>query len=202
PGYPAASPSVVAVGGTVIYANQAAGQPTTRTLEYAWPFTGGGQSFFLKAPAYQQGTTNLNRPCLSDQDGSTAATGQLCRGIPDVAALSGDVATSGYTVYTDGAICDGCGGGTSLSSPLWAGMWARIQSVSPAGAGGDGYANEALYRLGHDPTTAARDFFDVTVGANGLYVAQPGWDYVSGFGAPKVAGLIKDIGPLARRRAP
>ena len=59
----------------------------------------------------------------------------------------------------------------------------------------------ALYRLGQDPTSYARDFFDVnsldlTTGlpaSNGLYTTGPGWDYVTGFGTPKVSGLICDL---------
>ena len=40
---------------------------------------------------------------------------------------------------------------------------------------------------------AARDFTDVTLGTNGAYAAGQGWDYVSGFGTPRVAGLIRDV---------
>jgi hypothetical protein len=40
---------------------------------------------------------------------------------------------------------------------------------------------------------AARDFHDITVGANGAYAATSGWDYVSGFGSPDVTSLMRDI---------
>ena len=46
-----------------------------------------------------------------------------------------------------------------------------------------------------------RDWFDVTStdpatglpSTNGFYPTTPGWDYVTGFGTPKVNGLICDI---------
>lgn len=85
-------------------------------------------------------------------------------------------------------------GGTSLSSPLWVGMWALIQAHHDAGntaAGSLGLATPLIYKLGSDATTDARDFYDVTVGSNGL-PAAPGWDYPTGWGSPNVAALTED----------
>jgi subtilase family serine protease len=196
--YPAVSPDVVAVGGTVLYTNDNGSgaapdyvpgrPPATRALEYAWPFGGGGASLYQPAPAWQRSTPNVTQPCLIGADGSPAATGQLCRGVPDVAAQSGDVATNGYSV--DGANGFTAGGGTSLSSPLWMGMWARVQGAAGRNLG---FASPLLYDVGNDPAAAARDFFDITVGGNGLHTASTGWDYVTGFGVPNVAGLIADL---------
>ena len=78
--YPAASPYVVAVGGTVLYSD--GGTPPQRALEYPWPYTGGGQSFFIPEPAFQQGDSNVNRPCLSDLAGNPNTAGTTCRGDP------------------------------------------------------------------------------------------------------------------------
>jgi pseudomonalisin len=184
--YPASSRYAVAVGGTVLYTK--ATTPDARLAEYAWTFTGGGDSLLIDAPDYQQGTPGLWLPCVATPDGQVTNLGQPCRGVPDVAAQSGDALTNGYAIVANGAASQG--GGTSLSSPLWAGMWARINQS--AGGQGYGFANETLYRLGKNDTTRARDFFDVTLGANGIYAALPGWDYVSGFGTPDVAKLIAD----------
>ena len=184
--YPASSPYAVAVGGTVLYTNTTT--PATRALEYAWTFTGGGDTLLIDAPAYQQGTSGLFLPCVATPDGQLTNLGAACRGVPDVAAQSGDVLTNGYSIISGGVASQG--GGTSLSSPLWAGIWARVNQS--AGGAGYGFANQTIYRLGKDPTTEARDFFDVTIGANGLYAALPGWDYVSGFGTPDVANIIAD----------
>ncbi|MDQ6617055.1 MAG: S53 family peptidase [Actinomycetota bacterium] len=184
--YPASSPYVVGVGGTVLYTTGTT--PDARFAEYAWTFGGGGDSLLISAPAYQQGTPGLSLPCVATPAGQLTNLGQPCRGVPDVAAQSGDAVTNGYTIVAAGK--DSQGGGTSLSSPLWAGMWARVNQS--AGGLGYGFANETVYRLGKNPATKGRDFFDITVGANGLYAAVPRWDYVTGFGTPRLTNLIAD----------
>lgn len=184
--YPASSPYAVAVGGTVLYTTNTT--PDARFTEYAWTFGGGGDSLLINAPAYQRGTPGLFLPCIATTDGQLTNLGQPCRGVPDVAAQSGDVLTNGYAIVAAGKASQG--GGTSLSSPLWMGMWARVNQS--AGGAGLGFANETIYRLGKNPVTRARDFFDITVGVNGLYAALPGWDYVTGFGTPRLTNLIAD----------
>jgi subtilase family serine protease len=194
--YPASSPYVVGVGGTVLYTD-GSGATATRALEYAWTFGGGGDSLFIPEPAYQQGVANIDLPCLSTPTGGTSITGQTCRGVPDVAAMSGDGITNVYPIVSNGAASDE--GGTSLSGPLWAGMWARVQADSTE-SGGNGFANELFYQLGKDPTTYARDFDDITTGllgvpgvGNGLYTTEKGWDYCTGWGTPNLANMITDI---------
>ena len=209
--YPASSPHVVAVGGTVLYttANTNPGtatQPTSnaqRAQETTWTFTGGGNTFYIQRPDYQAGISLLSTDCVAQPDGTPYFPATPCRGIPDVAAQSGDVPTNGYAV-TMGGTTDSQGGGTSLSSPLWVGMWTRIQAAK--GGGGNGFADPALYKVGlnsfQDPTA----FFDVGQGVlspptgNGYYTSLPanpadptGWDYVSGLGTPNVTHLGEDI---------
>jgi pseudomonalisin len=191
---PADSPYATGVGGTVLYSDSSL-PGAGRFLEYAWTFSGGNASPFITAPGYQQGVPNLDRKCVSDQSGGTTNTGQLCRGVPDVAAISGDVVSNGYTIISDGQ--ESTGGGTSLSSPLWAGMWARVVGTAPSGSSGYGFANEAIYRIAKDPLRYARSFFDVTLGSNGLNSAQPGYDYVTGFGTPRLKSLIADVQAVA-----
>jgi len=89
------------------------------------------------------------------------------------------VLTNGYSIVGSGGF--GSGGGTSLSSPLWMGMWARVQ-----GAAGHnlGFAAPLLHRVGANAATCARDFYDVTIGGNGIHVATPGWDYTTGWALP------------------
>ncbi len=184
--YPAASPYVVAVGGTVLYPDS----DNTRGLEYPWPYTGGGQSFFIPAPSYQSGVSGVSRPCLSDLSGNPNTGGVTCRGIPDVADESGDIATSSYDIYSDELGGASGEGGTSLSSPLMMGMWARVQA---AARGGTGFADPLIYAVGKNATQDAADFNDYEVGTNGAYQALPGWDYVSGWGTPNLTPLMKDI---------
>jgi hypothetical protein len=71
-------------------------------------------------------------------------------------------------------------------------MWTRIQAAAPDQANGLGFANTLLYARGTG-SHYAQDFHDITVGANGLYAAGAGWDYVSGFGTPNLANLMRDI---------
>lgn len=188
--YPAVSVSAVAVGGTVLYTKDSGtgagtgyrpGKPATRSAEYAWTFGGGGASLYTPAPSWQTKVANIVQPCL------TAPT-SVCRAVPDVAAQSGDVLTNGYSVVGSGGFTSG--GGTSLSSPLWMGMWARVQ-----GAAGHnlGFAAPLLYRAAGTPAGYAASFDDVTLGGNGLHVATPGWDYTTGLGTPRVAGLIRTL---------
>jgi pseudomonalisin len=186
--YPAASPYVVAVGGTVLYPDGS--NPPQRGLEYPWPYTGGGQSFFIHEPTFQTGDANVNRPCLSDVAGNPNTSGTTCRGIPDVATESGDIATSSYQIYSDELGGASGEGGTSLSSPLMAGIWSRIQAAAP---GGTGFADPDIYAVAQNPTAYARDFNDYMAGTNGAYQAAPGWDYVTGWGTPIVGALMKDV---------
>jgi subtilase family serine protease len=194
--YPAGSRYAVAVGGTVLYSTTS--DANKRGLDYAWPYTGGGSSPFLTAPDYQQNVPNLTGTCVVDQAGGAAANGKLCRGVPDVAAMSGDILTNGYKIVSGGS--DTSSGGTSLSSPLWVGMWARIQQASDSPKG-LGFANYTFYAIGKDSTRYGKDFFDVTVGSNGApcpggpCLAQTGWDYVSGWGVPDVAKFAADVAP-------
>jgi pseudomonalisin len=215
--YPAVDPNVVGVGGTVLYSDGAATNPQ-REHERAWDHTGGAPSHFFAQPAYQSGVTLLQaNVCVSQPDGMPYPNpGQLCRGISDVAALSGDISVAlggtggpvdGYDMVDATCSFDSSGnetctytddfpeGGTSLSSPLWAGMWARVQAhhdIGNASANSLGFANPLLYQIG-ESSTYANDFFDVIEGANDKYSALPGWDYPTGWGVPQLSGLIKDV---------
>jgi hypothetical protein len=205
--YPASDPNATGVGGTVLYTNGAATNPQ-RVDEHAWDHGGGTASHFIAQPAYQNGITALAANlCVSQPDGTPYAPGTLCRGTADVSALSGDA-----TVIVDGVgglQADGydmtdydpstntyadhfAEGGTSLSSPLWAGMWARVNAAhqnaqrKPAPLGN---ANAVLYGIAAGPAGPSA-FFDVTEGANPL-PATPGWDFPTGLGTPVLANIIK-----------
>ena len=203
---PASSPYVTAVGGTVLYTQSrtvvgisqtSMNSPATRAEEFAWTHTGGGTSYFEPAPAWQQDITVIAGRCVAGPDLSASAAGAQCKGVPDVAALSGDVSFNGYETGNGTT-----GGGTSLSSPLWAGMWARVMAAHPATCAGTGtagpigFATPALYPLAKGPQ-GGNAFFDVTVGSNGQWTALPrsaadptGWDYVSGLGVPDVGHIM------------
>jgi hypothetical protein len=110
--------------------------------------------------------------------------------------MSGDILFNQYDITSGGSA--NFGAGTSLSSPLWAGMWTRVQAAAPAG--GLGFAAPKLYQQGLNATADPNDFFDVSIGSNGQFTALPrnpadpsGWDYVSGLGVANVANLMQDL---------
>ena len=207
--YPCVSDYAVCVGGTVLWSDGAS--PPQRAVERAWEFTGGGAALFQAEPAFQKPVSAINVPCLVDENGNAFAQGTVCRGAPDVAAMSGDVSDNGYNIVENGSLTPGAGAGTSLSSPLWVGMWTRIQAAAPplytqtvAAKGrsrhaaatvsfpGLGFADWPIYRVA-ESRAYGNDFFDVTLGTNGLYHATTGWDYVSGWGVPDVTNLMQTL---------
>ena len=203
--YPGGSPYAVGVGGTVLFTD---GNKTHahRALEYAWEYGGGGHSPFLARlnPDYQAGVVTPDTVCIASSDGTTGNAGKPCRGDADVAAQSGDVFTLNGFAITSGNNHATQGAGTSLSSPLMIGMWARIQAASPT-AKGFGFANPIFYDRYRHRTDGTPDFFDVGAGAdspptgNGQYVSRPGWDELTGVGVPDVRVLM---GHVAHRLTP
>ncbi len=151
PSWPASSPYVVAVGGTTLNATT-----TTWQGETVWSGTGGSPSTFEPIPSWQVGV------------GQNA--GSQYRGVPDI-AFDADP-NSGAIIIVNGSPAQY--GGTSLSSPLFVGFWARMIAAKGTGIG---FAAPKLYQL---PATA---FHDVTSGSNGAESAAPGWDYCTGFGS-------------------
>ena len=209
--WPASSDAVLAVGGTVLYTD--GGTPAQRQQEITWTHSGGGTSFFVPEPSWQQGVSVVQGRCVADLNGNPVSGGTICRGVPDVSSLSGDVITNGYA-SVDEANAPTFGAGTSLSSPLWAGMWARVQAASVStstDANGNpvtalkplGFAAPLIYANGLDATKDANDFFDISTGSNVQWQAIPrnqadpsGWDYTNGFGVPQLTGLVKDVDAL------
>jgi subtilase family serine protease len=204
--WPASSPWVTAVGGTSLGVNE----DNTRAVETGWGTStyscdqtthvctragwlygsGGGVSVVFPKPWYQS---------------SLDISG---RGVPDVAAV-GDPNT-GYLVgqtqtFPDGAYYDEYRlGGTSLSSPLFAGLMALADQKAGFA---HGFANPAFYENaqsftdvlsvktavarrnfvnGVDDTDGTADFlrtFDDYSGSTSQHT-EPGWDNVTGLGVP------------------
>jgi len=181
PIYPSSSPNVVAVGGTSLYLNSAGAWSS----ETGWSYgsdaysgdaaSGGGTSAYEPEPAYQEGVQSSGY-----------------KTVPDVAAEADP--TTGIRLYdpydTGTATPFSVWGGTSLSSPLWAGMIAiadqgrALDGAAPL----TGYSQTlpALYSL---PST---DFHDITVGYNGNE-AGPGYNLVTGLGSPRANVLIPQL---------
>lgn len=170
--YPASSQYVVAVGGTTLLADSSGNYDT----EIAWYAGGGGISQFEYSP-YWQTAADIPSATLGD------------KGIPDI-AMDADP-YSGANVYVNGSV--EAVGGTSLSSPLSLGVWARLISANPK----LGFAAIRYYGLYDGATTPGSypsgGFHDILVGADGLYTATPGWDYTTGLGSLWVSQLYADL---------
>ncbi|HVV77519.1 MAG TPA: protease pro-enzyme activation domain-containing protein [Mycobacteriales bacterium] len=202
--YPAASPHVTGVDGTTVTTTTHAPRmvATHRQSEVGWTYSGGGSSLWIAEPDYQKGMTGIDVPCVVDPSGTPYSAGTICRGVGDIADMSGTVqslqsgsllAENLYEIESD--MSDSSEGGTSLSSPLAVGMWSRIQAAAPTRKG-LGFANETFYRIGKS-SSYHRDFTDITqsetAGGNVYYRAGSGWDYVTGWGAMNVKNLMQDV---------
>ncbi len=165
--YPCTSPDATCVGGTSLYLNP----NLTRNSEPAWSGSGGGCSGIFIQPTYQN-YTNANGAC-----------GGL-RSAPDIAAIA-DPNTS-FAVYIGG---DYAGyyygvGGTSLATPILAGLIADMDAARVS------FGKTKLTFSSFDgeiyPAAASNYnyfFYDVTSGNNG-YPAGFHFDLVTGLGVP------------------
>jgi subtilase family serine protease len=161
-GYPAASPYVVAVGGTTLDVS-AGGAWLSET---AWSGSGGGESAYESEPSYQIGYQSSGK-----------------RGVPDVAWDAN--LNTGVAVYSKYGFSGWVEvGGTSVGSPSWAGLFAVVESSRVAVAKGMLTLPHTL--LYPDSET---DYHDITSGTNGscgtLCKAVPGYDFVTGLGSPQ-----------------
>jgi kumamolisin len=167
--FPAASPYVVACGGTTLTLSGSSiqSEKVWNDLSQNEGATGGGVSEVFALPSFQQ---SANVP--------KAPNGFVGRGVPDVAGDADPV--TGYSVIVDGQ--QSVIGGTSAVAPLWAGLFALINQSLGANVG---YVNPLLYSANEEAT-----FHDITSGNNGGYSAGPGWDACTGLGSPNGAALL------------
>lgn len=169
-GFPAASPYVVAVGGTTLKL----GENNSYGAETVWSGTGSGCSSYLSAQPWQ---TSL---------GNWAATGcGTKRGVADVAADADP--NTGAAVYDSVKYQGRSGwfqvGGTSLSSPLVAGVYALA-----------GNASSVSYPAAL-PYGGTSHLHDVTSGSDGscstiMCKAGSGYDGPTGVGTPNGLGAF------------
>jgi subtilase family serine protease len=169
--YPASSPYVVGVGGTTLTTDS----NYNYIAELGWDAGGGGISLWESSPYWQESVL------------PTTAAGKA---LPDV-SMDGDLVSGALTYIgcTPGEAASSCQetvGGTSLSSPLWLGTWARLES---AHGNKLGFAAPHLYALYQAVPATYPGFHDIVGGCNGLFCAIPGYDYVTGLGTPVVSEL-------------
>jgi kumamolisin len=176
---PASDPNVVAVGGT--YASMLA--DGTYIDEVAWedPLTGwapgGGVSAYYQRPAWQTGL------------GVGNARSNGMRQVPDVAGPADPM--SGFLTVSEGEASSG--GGTSASSPFWAGYTILVRQLAASeGQRGLGALGPTLYAIAATQPSGTV-FHDVTRGGNLFDNATPGWDYATGLGTPRGTPLARAI---------
>jgi len=185
--FPAASPFVLAIGGTAM--RKTGGRPSG---EVAWfdgdglrrdggGSTGGGVSTVLERPTFQK-----------DIDVRPINPGApVGRCIPDVAAVA--AGSTGYLVVAQGN--PEVSGGTSASAPLWAGLIARLNAAGKPLH----YATPLFYQP--TPKTDGKPLgavacTDITEGNNataavGGFQAGAGYDAVTGWGTPNGKRLMQ-----------
>jgi subtilase family serine protease len=189
--WPSVSSKVVAVGGTTL---NSVGNGTRS--EVGWTLTGGGISAYTATPSYQAS----NVPGL----GSVAR-----RAVADV-AFNADPKSGQYVaVINAGASAASwvSAGGTSLSTPQWAGLVAIANAVrATTGKPPVGALHTALYgQIATVPGTYASVFSDITASSNGtcsLCTAKAGYDALTGLGTPNVTSLLTALTGAAANQAP
>jgi kumamolisin len=188
--YPAADPSVLAVGGTRLRRSG-----DKRSSEVVWKdgdglrrdgggSTGGGVSTVFARPNWQEVSV--------DSVNFGALKGRV---VPDVSANAS--ATTGYYVVVDGQA--EISGGTSAAAPLWATLIALVNAQLGRRIG---WLTPLLYRTSpasSGKTIGAVGCYDISSGNNatsaagGYSAKNNAFDAVSGWGAPIGTALLAEF---------
>ena len=178
-GYPGNSPNITVVGGTDLTTSGPGGAWAS---ESGWVGSGGGWNTQSPIPGYQLSAIN------STNQGSTSF-----RNIPDV---SMEANTDNY--FCANGSCSNDIGGTSLSSPRWAGFMALANQQ--ANGHPIGFLNTTVYALGQT-SNYANLFHDITTGNDfnsgspNMFSAETGYDLVTGWGSPMGQAMLNVLGP-------
>jgi subtilase family serine protease len=184
--FPPSSPFVTAVGGTTLFLSSTSGYVSDYNSsasyqgEQAWSVSpqyiglpgvssGGGISDFFAQPYYQAGAYQSTH-----------------RTEPDVAADANPY--TGLVMVVEGKTI--VIGGTSLASPLWAGMTADMDQYLGRSIG---LLNPYLYSIYSDKSEYQNAFHQVTSGFDGEYSAGSGYNLVTGLGSPNLPALASDL---------
>lgn len=182
--FPASSPFVLAVGGTMLTQHGNTTQEVTwwqspGTRQGRGGATGGGVSVVFDRPSWQD--------VQIDSVNTGAIDGRV---IPDVAALAGPPF---YQLTLLGKPAPN--GGTSASAPLWASLIARINAKLPPNKQ-QRFLTPLLYETVNGQARGST-CHDITVGQNASkpdpgvgYDAGAGFDACTGWGTPNGAALL------------
>ncbi|MDP4146451.1 MAG: S53 family peptidase [Bacillota bacterium] len=168
--WPAASPNVLAVGGTSLPLDY---QGNLIGSETAWSGSGGGISRYEKEPSYQQ---KLN------------ISSKGYRAIPDV-AFNADPNTGVLVDYNSSWYIVG---GTSFAAPAWAAFIALVDANRTTPLSN---VQNQLYSIA-STSQYSSDYRDITIGQNGrlsMDYAKKGYDFVTGLGTPLENNLLTNL---------
>jgi pseudomonalisin len=176
--WPASSPNVIAVGGTTLFTS---GSHWAKETVWNEGLDGNGKLWA------STGGISQVEPLPSWQGALTVSPKPTGRAVPDI---SFDAAQgSGALVYNYGQIQQI--GGTSLSSPIFVGFWARLQT---AHSNALGFPASSIYGAVKSTPSLVHD---VTSGNNGYsgygYKAKFGWDYPTGWGSFVMSNLASYV---------
>ncbi|MYM95466.1 S53 family peptidase [Duganella vulcania] len=189
--WPAVAPHVLAVGGTTLHYSGSG-----LRSEVAWSGTGGGVSLYTATPSYQTNAVpGMGTPAR--------------RTVADV-AFNADPSSGQYVAMIapgSGTVRWGSVGGTSLSTPQWAGLIAVANATRALnGKAALGAPHAALYGgIAAVPGTYASAFADITAGSDGscaACTAKTGYDQLTGLGTPNVSSLLSTLSGLTIAAAP
>jgi kumamolisin len=171
---PASDPNVTAVGGTALTLNSSGAASSETVWNNASGASGGGASIYFNRPYWQTG------------NGVASGSARL---VPDVASAA-DPYTGAVLILGGQQVVIG---GTSWSSPTWAGFCALInQDRTNHSLAAIGLLGPYLY-----PFIGTSAFRDVTSGSNatgsGGYNAGVGYDETTGVGVPNVQVLAQSL---------
>lgn len=184
--WPSVSANVVGVGGTSLTYSG-----TGARTETAWSGTGGGTSAYVATPSYQTS--------------AVPGMGAVARRTVADVAMNADPSTGQYVaVIPSGSTTANwvSAGGTSLSTPQWAGIIAianamRAQNAKPA----LGAPHAVLYgQISTVAGTYAAAFSDIKIGSHGTCAActaKVGYDQLTGLGTPNLNSLLTTLSGVA-----
>ena len=224
PAYPASSPFVTSVGGTMLHDAAPMQYPNTPICTTKTPCasggvevvsspgaaggeisSGGGFASYSRMPDYQKDVVTKylnNATAMSFAGGKGTLFNANGRGYPDISALAHKfyIVMGGNTASVDG---------TSAASPTIAGLVGlmnsqRLKNGKPV----LGFFNPLLYTIFNMTNGAA--FNDITEGSNACteegcwcktgFAAAPGWDASTGLGTPNVGKMMEAIADLDAKR--
>jgi len=220
PAYPASSPYITSVGATQLvnpssnlpnpppvctsgnWTCSSGGQETAVSYDQAQFTSGGGFSDIAVRPSYQDSAVEFYlNGSAGVQLPPTSYYNRSGRGLPDVASLGSDI-----LIYSAGQLGGwGAVGGTSASSPSFAGYISLLNAVARKKTGKPlGFLNPFLYKMYAEHPASFRD---ITVGDNICteqgcssgcqgYYASKGWDPVTGLGVANVKEMISYLSGL------